>query len=79
MNSTNGNLWFRAEVSEEVAERLSETWGVERDGRYLMCTASGLFNLKAELRGSSLFVGDGGAVLSRPGHKMIMFQENKGR
>lgn len=79
MNTTNGNLWFRAEVSQEVAERLSETWGVEREGNHLMCTASGLFNLKAESKGATLFFADGGAVLVIPGRKMMVFQQTKAR
>ena len=76
---SSSKLWFSANVPPEVAERLSEVWGVERDGTQLMCSPMGLFNLRSELKGASLFFGDGGAVLNHPGHRMIMFQQNQAR
>lgn len=75
MSARNGqSLWFRAKVCEETAEELSQEWGVERDGPFLMCTPTGLFNLRNT--GATLFLADGGAVLVRPGEKMLMFQEH---
>lgn len=64
---------YLAEVSPEVADTLAESEGVERvTHRQVLCSAVGLLNLKKR---GTLFFANGGAVLVRPGQKMITFSE----
>lgn len=66
-------LCYLAEVPPEVADVLAETEGVERvTHRQVLCSALGLLNLKKR---GTLFFANGGAVLIRPGQKMITFSE----
>lgn len=64
---------YLAEVPPEVADALSETEGIERvTYRKVLCSAVGLLNLKER---GTLFFANGGAVLTRPGQKVITFAE----
>ncbi|WP_435105727.1 hypothetical protein [Nocardiopsis synnemataformans] len=65
---------FLAEVSPEVAASLSTTPGVERvTPRQILCSAVGLLNLRKA--GGTVFFARGGAVLTRPGMRMVTFTE----
>lgn len=73
----NAGPTFRARVCPEVGGELAELDGVELEGAYLTCTSAGLFNLRSQ--GGTLFLADGGAVLVKPGRKMLLFQEYQAR
>lgn len=66
---------FRARVRAEVGAELAEVDGVQWEGERLTCSPAGLFNLK--VRGGTLFIADGGAVLVRPGSMMLLFKESR--
>ncbi|WP_150253691.1 hypothetical protein [Nocardiopsis deserti] len=68
--STHGLPRFLAGVSPEVAESLSTTPGVGRvTPRQILCSAVGLLNLRRT--GGTVFFVRGGAVLTRPGMRMV--------
>ncbi|OOC53178.1 MULTISPECIES: hypothetical protein [Nocardiopsis] len=65
---------FLAEVGPEAADSLAATAGVEKVApRRILCSAVGLLNLRRP--GGTVFFARGGAVLTRPGQRVVTFSE----